>query len=466
VNETPHSSAERIVCDLVARADRRRRARAAVRVIARVTVWVAGGTLVLALLSRWLAWPSVIPLVALGSAAVALAGALLLVRRPRALSDAVAARVDADAGLAGELRSAYWFAATGPAPTPEGGTGAAEIPWREYHLDRAAVRASGVDVTSLYPPARTGRLWAVALGLALAAAATSIVVPVRARGETALIAEALADSSALDAMPPELRRQLEELLAAMRAGKISAADARKSLDQLENVMAGLDPKLRDKLAELAQKNALGKESQTKRRDLDEEDQAARAEREANSGAGLPEDVKWALDDLAARLANESASRTTNENNPAASSQTGDVGKGSQQAAMSQATAAEASMQLMREAATDPGAAQQMMMGGGGMMGGDSRAGAGGNSGAKTGNADPTQIAQALRRELIEASSDTQGANVNTEDIRRKTEQGHSTLGFTRVAPSATFDRSRAVAPPAVPEARRPLLLNYFIRQQR
>jgi hypothetical protein len=117
--------------------------------------------------------------------------------------------------------------------------------------------------------------------------------------------------------------------------------------------------------------------------------------------------------------------------------------------------------MVREAATDPGAAKMMM--GGGMMGGDSRPGQGGNNGAQNG-ADALLFAQALRKELIEASADMQGQNVKKEeDIRRKTEQGKSTLGFSRVAPGA-FERSRADAPPAVPEARRALVQRYFIRK--
>ena len=107
----------------------------------------------------------------------------------------------------------------------------------------------------------------------------------------------------------------------------------------------------------------------------------------------------------------------------------------------------------------------MMMGGAGMMGGDSQAGAGGNSGQKTGQADVKSIAEALRRELVEAAADARGENVPIEDIRRKTEQGKSTLGFSRVVPLATFDHSRTTAPPAVPVARHPLLYNYFIRKQ-
>jgi hypothetical protein len=112
-----------------------------------------------------------------------------------------------------------------------------------------------------------------------------------------------------------------------------------------------------------------------------------------------------------------------------------------------------------------------MMAAVGAMGGDSSSGPGGNQGNNCGpGSDPAEcakefasIAQALRKELIEASADMLGENVPTEDIRRKTEQGASALGFTRIAPPATAERSRAVSPPAVPDARRPLLFNYFIR---
>ena len=73
------------------------------------------------------------------------------------------------------------------------------------------------------------------------------------------------------------------------------------------------------------------------------------------------------------------------------------------------------------------------------------------------------IAQSLKKAEVEAAADALGENVDKEDLRKKTEQGKSSLGFTRVAPR-TFDPSRAAAPPPVPEARRQLLLNYFIRK--
>jgi hypothetical protein len=187
----------------------------------------------------------------------------------------------------------------------------------------------------------------------------------------------------------------------------------------------------------------------------------------NSSAGLPEDVRWALEDLAARLANSSAERETNPENQSASSESGEAGLGSEQAEAEQSSAAsEGGMQMMRQAASE-GGDSQMMMAGAGAMGGDSAGGEGGNSGTGAGEGEFESIAQALRQELVEASQDVRGDNVQPdeqEEVRRKTEQGDSSLGFTRVAP-ATFDRSRAVGPPAVPDARRPLLFNYFIRRQ-
>jgi hypothetical protein len=120
-----------------------------------------------------------------------------------------------------------------------------------------------------------------------------------------------------------------------------------------------------------------------------------------------------------------------------------------------------SMRMTGEAASDPGG--QMMMQGGGPMGGDPMGGAG-NSGARGRGDAKGLLAEALRKELIEASADTAGANVSTEDIRRKTEQGRSTLGFTNVAPRGPYARGRAVPPPPVPDGRRALVQSYFIKR--
>jgi len=178
-----------------------------------------------------------------------------------------------------------------------------------------------------------------------------------------------------------------------------------------------------------------------------------------------EDVSIGAEWRASMMANASRDRQTAENNPAASEETGEMGSGSEQASNAEGANSDMQMKMSREAAADPGAAK-MTMGGAGAMGGDSRPGAGGNNGGQGQNQlDPLAIAQALRQEMLEASADTKGKNVEREDIRRKTEQGEATVGFTRVAPPSTLDRSRAQAPPVVPDARRALLFHYFIRQQ-
>ena len=84
-------------------------------------------------------------------------------------------------------------------------------------------------------------------------------------------------------------------------------------------------------------------------------------------------------------------------------------------------------------------------------------------GAKTGNTAASMIAQALRQELIEASADTLGQNVSNEDIRRKTEQSKSALGFTHVAAPPAVDPSRTLLrhPFLTPQA---LVLQHFIRR--
>jgi len=441
-----NQSAQTAIRETVARADRRRRTRVAVCQLATQAPAAAGLALLTAAVGRLAGWPSVVAL-GLGAAlVVAVALRTWLVARARPATDATAARIDTDAGLRGELRSAHWFA-----DQP------ADDPWTGYHLEQAADHTSRVDWTTLYPPVRAGRSWVGTGALVAAALVTTLWVgPQRAPSAAEL---ALADLAALgETLPPELQARLQQLLASMEGDELTAEEL-ATLEELQALMDQLDPSLMDKIAQLAEEREIGSEGEQRQMDPDE-----LADLVENSAAGMPEDVRWALEDLAARLANANAERETNPDNPSATSETGESALGSPQAETEQGAAQDAGMQLMRQAASEAGEGQ-MMMAGAGAMGGDSSAGEGGNSGQ--GSGDPEEflsIAQALRQELIEAADDTLGENVENEDIRRKTEEASSELGFTRVAP-ATFDRSRAVGPPEVPDARRPLLFTYFIRRQ-
>jgi hypothetical protein len=406
----------------------------------------AGVVLLFAIVARFAGWSRWLGVGALVVGGVGLAIFTWLQRRPRPTSDAIAATVDNDADLRGELRSAHYFEGT------EDGD-----EWARFHVDQAVTRASSVDWAALYPRVHAARQWAVAAVAVIAIGVLAVRMPVRANQPSA--AEALGDPALAAALPPELQEKLRALLAQLEQGMMDKNAEKVTLEELKDLMAKLDPALQKKLAELLEKKAFGEDANLKRKDLNADERAERAE---NSAAGLPEDVRWALEDMAARMAQESQDRQTNPNNPSASSESGEKGMGSAQAEQKMAQMSEASSPLVRESATDPGG--KMMMSGGGPMGGDSRPGSGGNQGAEQGAAEALLLAQALKKELLEASADALGENVDKEDRRKKTEQGKSTLGFTRVAPPAAAEPSRAAAPPPVPEARRQLLLNYFIRK--
>ena len=440
------SNSERSPQQLVAHADRLRRRRRADRVLALIAPTVAGVVLLFALTGRFFGWSRWIPLTALVLAAAGLVVFRWLASRGRPTTDAMASHVDSDAVLGGELRSAHWFQSQE----------AAHDEWAEFHLRTAIDRATAVDWAGLYPAVKATRNWAGAAALALAVVGVSVYVPARARGNN--LAEAIGDAELAASLPPDIAAKLAALLEDMKKGAMNKDTERMTLEEMQKLLANLDPALQKKLADLLEK-------QLKAADLAKDKQKpaddARQDRAENSAAGLPEDVKWALDDMASRQAQEQ-DRKTNPNNPSASSETGQQGMGSQQAEQKMSMS-QAASPLVREAATD--AASKMMTSGGGPMGGDSGPGAGGKKNEPMGLGNAALIAQALRKEMVEANADALGENKEKEDRRKKTEQGKSTLGYTRVAPPAAFEPSRSAAPPPVPEARRQLLLNYFIRKK-
>ena len=442
------SPAQHTLRDVVARADRQRRARQADLWLSRTAPYVAGGLVLLAIVGRIAGWPRSLPLVGLAVGAGILLISAILRKRTQPTSDVIAAAVDTDAALQGELRSAHWFETTGGQ--------AEQDPWAEYHIDRAAERASRVDWTALYPAVKAGKHWASTAALSVAVVVLSVSLPTRLISAPSEKAASL-DPSLAAQLPPDLAKKLAALMAQLEAGEMDKNAKLLTLEEMKAMMAKLDPAMQKKLAEMLEKAAM-KSDMAK---ADAKD--ARSERAENSTAGLPEDVRWAQEDLAQRAAQANQDRQTNPNNPSASSETGEKGAGSAQAEQKAGANAESATPMVREAAADPGG--KMMMGGGGPMGGDSRPGAGGNQGAQQGAAEALLLAQALKKETLEANADALGENVDKDDLRKKTEQGKSTLGYSRVEAPRTFDPSRAAAPPPVPEARRQLLLNYFIRKR-
>jgi hypothetical protein len=424
--------------------------------VSRFAPYVAGLGLVLALAARWFGWSWAVPGVYLVTALVAVIAVLLWGRRSIAVSDAAATAIDTQASLGGELHSAHWFAAH-EAPHAEGDTEPAK--WATFHVDRAATKINATDWSSLYPPVRAAKQW---IGSAALTAVAVIALINGPRSTAAILAEQgltpdQAAMAKLDMLPADIQKKIDELLAAIKSGELSAADARLKVDEIRALLDKLNSAEEAKAKGDAALNAeAGKKN-------DDDEMTKKAEELADASAGLPEDVRWSIDDLAARLANSDATkRETNKDNASASEKTGEKGAASDDAEKSEMGQA-AGMQMVREAASDA-AEGQMMNGGGGAMGGDSRPGQGGNQGGQ-GEGNMVALKQALRQEMIQAQADLLGSpNIDTE-IRRKTEESKAKVGFSRVAAPTSFDRSRAALPPPVPEAHRSLLQRYFHRSK-
>jgi hypothetical protein len=443
----------------VAAIDQRRRARAARGRVAELAPYAAGLGLILALASRWFGWTAGVPAVALVLLAAVLAAMAWWGSRALPVSDAAAASIDHDAQFGGELHSAHWFAGR-PLPEADAPVGTS---WAAFHLSKAAARIQAQDWAALYPPVQASRQWLTS-GALVAVAIIALVVGPRSReailASQGLTPEEIEAAMAGELLPDDIQARIDALLGEITEGGLTDESARLKMDELRDLLGKLSEA--EKEAALAKGEAAEAQGGEKPSDDPGDALAAKAEEAADASAGLPEDVRWSLEDLANRLANAKPNQTeANKDNPSASEQTGEkgnAGEGAEAAQMQQA----AGMQMVREAASDA-AEGQMMQGGGGAMGGDSKPGAGGNQGGQ-GQIDMQALAQALRQEMIQAQTDQLGENIDTE-LRRKTEQSQAKVGFTRVPAPTTFDRSRAALPPPVPEAHRSLLQRYFQRRQ-
>ncbi len=441
-------STDHLIRDVVTSADQRRRSREAVRLVARLAPFAAGLALVVALVARLAGWRPAVALLVLGVSGVALLTVILIARRARAATDAMARRVDADAGLAGELHSAHWFEAR------EGATADA---WTAYHLGEATRRAEAVAWDRLYPPVAAQRAWVTSGALAAAVIAVSIVLPGRsARAVTPTDQLAATVQAVLPTLSPEMQRQLMALMGDLQSGKLTPEELAAALEGMKK-LDPLDPALQKALAELAKAAKEAPKDQA-RNALDPKDLKKDLKKDAPKDDGSAEDSRWAEEEQASKSANAAANKSD------AQEKSGDGQEKSKDAGDEAASASTSmSMQMVRESASQADASQAMMMDGGGGASGDSTPGAGGNTGDKPNQALAALLAQALKKETVEAAADNAGENIDKEDIRRKTEAGRSAMGYSKAA-AAAFDKSRAAAPPAVPEARRPLVQSYFVRK--
>ncbi len=438
-------------------ANRFRRARDRRRRAWRAAPYLAALSLSIGLLGGIRGWPPVLPLALLGTGLCVLAAYALFSRATRDIPDAVAAAIDREAGLDGELRSANWFT-----------TRAALDAWAEFHVDRAADRVRSFDWASVYRPATDRRAKLTTGGIAAATLLLPFVLPglsarlpfheEASRRAGHIVSRTLPSAG----LPVGLPKDLEALLSAAENGTLrvespeQAAALRSLLDKLAQLHGA------ESLKQLAR--AMARPADPARKPSAEvvmKSLAERAQRAAENAA-VPPAMRDALDNLAGDLSQaardeHAANGAPRDATPAQAPQDADAFQTN-----ASGKADEMSIQAVRDADAG-GAAAVLMVSDPNGSGSDPGTGLGGGSGAEAQQGSMADIAQALRRETVEANANSEGADTST-DLRRKSERGQASVSFTRSAPHA-FDTSRGSLPPAVPETRRAAIQTYFIRKQ-
>ncbi len=451
-----------VVREAVSSAEQRRRRREAARQLWRAAPLAAIACLAIAILGRWMHWSVAVPISALVIGIAAAGAFVLYAGRVRPLSDVVAASIDADAGLGGELRSAAWFAAKDTRDE-----------WMDYHLARAAERVQAQNWTALYPAYRATRERLLTGALAVAVVALVVTWPGRAGiaarvpVASAVAPAALPDGAGLiTPVPEDLRKQIEDLLAAAEKGTMSAQQQTKTAAKLWNYMATFnlpdDPEALKQLAKMMDPNQKGSADDAARKMLELADKANKAA-DADS---IPPELRKAMQDLGSQLseaaeAEQHSSEKANQQNGASK----DATPGEAAADAKSADLDKSSIQFSKDNNASAGASMMMLSEQPGQPGGGSASGYGGAGGSKAANNGtmPPQLQQALRRETVEANTDTAGDNVLSE-TRHKTEHTSATVGFAGTAPGAHV-QAPAAAPPPIPEDRRSVVETYFTRKQ-
>lgn len=433
----------------LAEADRLRRTRTAAGRLWRVAPATAALFVAVAIGGRLGAWA---PLVTIGTVAVGTLTLLLLVvtaRRPRPVSDAAAAEIDAHAQLNGELRSAHWFAQHGE-----------RDPWIDFHLSAAVERVQAIDWSSLYPAPSAGRAkLATAVLTAVALAVALVVVPARTGviastgGVTGKDATRAPGSIPIEALTPEMLEAIEDVLTAAetaQGGALTASQVRALVEQLERLRAQ---------KQIGAEPDRAPATSAKATEADVKDFAERAQR-ASEDTRLQPEVREPLSEIAEALSNAAPAQNSNPKNAEESAAASDDKSGAAQS-KGKGSAEDASAASVKEAAAGGGVGVIMMADNNPASSKDGGQGVGGGAGQDSNSESKlANLGAALRKETIEASSDNPGENVLTE-LRRKTGRGDASVGFTRSA--GTAERGRSTAPPPVPESRRAAVKSYFVR---
>jgi hypothetical protein len=432
------------VLSAITAAVRHRRARETSRLLWRIAPASAAVVLLLSLVVRWRHASPLIPLAILAVGCLIWPAIAFVRRRVDRVSDRTAAAIDSEVHLAGELRSAAWFATQGSSD-----------PWAAFHVQHAATHLESIDFAAHYPPIRAPRARIATGVMVMATLVLAFAFPQQPRAISATPDTLLTSPArkvptiAVEGLPPELPQDLEDLLTAIENERLAELRPGSAalLDTLNKLQSIKDP---EALAALARALASDRLKQ-----LDDKaamkDLAERAQRDASKTPSS--DIRDALDQLAKNLSkpdSELDSAGLEKSDDAEPNGGVDMAGATESARDADAIAGVGMVALSKQDSAQSDAPPGV--------------GAGGtSSNSPNGGGTMPDIAQALRHEVIEAHEDDVSGDVHSED-RRKTERGSAATAYSRSAVGHS-DGSRAMAPPPVPESRRAGVQTYFTRKQ-
>ena len=452
-------SSRQIVQHAASLGDRARRSQRAVSHLARLLPLTAGVALLAAVIVAFTRGPVVLVAIVLAIGAAAAAFMFFDARRSRVITDEDAAVVDCAAGLDGALRSAYWFSA---GPTTETASERDAV-WRAFHIDNAAAHCEDVNWAAVYGERPRRRVWVVSLAGIVAALVLSFAT-FRLPGDgsspspsPSTSADARSAGESTGPVSPALVPQLIEGVLAMQAGRAPSPEALSAIGQVLE-LAKHNPAAREQIAGLL----AGLDGATSgARDWSapmQEGLERWAEEELYGFDPTSSRLEWAYQEAMARVALEQSAKpdasaapdapadAPSDGQPGDPNETGGDGAGKTDGTV-----------VLADMGGAPTSFSQLLFGRQQASDGPARAN------APQSAARQAALSAALRTEVVHAKADIAVPNTEPSGTRRATNAAGS-AGTPLDAGALTYDRARTAQPPAIPDARRPLVHDYFRRE--
>ncbi len=440
----PDPAARRAIQQAAALGDRARRSCAARSWVAGFLPWAAAVACAASAVTLLAGRLRPLSLVLLAASAAVSAVMLIAARLARPVSDDTVAELDTIASLDGALRSAHWFARQHRA----GAGSSADEAWIKFHIEAAAARVARVDWPALFVRPLAPRRWTATAALSAAALALMAVDAPRLSSHAEIVADAGGDT--LIVVPPHLAGDVVEGMNAIKAGRPPTKQALTAVGQAIEI-AKKDPRARRELDDLFAQSG---SADGRFLDAGQGDHDWDVNEMPYWDDGTPR-LEWAYEAAVARAAVEESGAPADAAEPsrreAGEGRPGAIDRGVRGtmkpdgppllAATRGQPGSFSSLLFGRQAATDETAA---------------------TSPRATGAPNAALVA-ALRREVVHARTD--GGVTNTAGSpRRPPEPSRGrTAGPGVTATGLHHDASRAGRPPAVPDARRVLLHDFFVR---